>query len=275
MFLLIVQGVILVSALCNDGKRDYDWSLSRMASRTTGHLCNMTLPPFIRVAVYKAFGALYGVNFDELPAGTNLNDFRSFNAFFTRAIDLRKRPIDAADDVNTLCSPVDGRILSFGPIDSSCSMVSCVKGADYPLEEFLLGFSSGKQDSELDRLYKCASSRLLDEAVSDAEKRGNQICYCVIYLAPQDYHRFHSPAHFSVYYSRHIAGYLEPVKPSYLERHRHVLKSNERVNLLGQWKHGLFAYSAIGALNVGSIVMNFDQQIKSNQQGPRSPYLRD
>ena len=46
--------------------------------------------------------------------------------------------------------------------------------------------------------------------------------------------------------------------PSYLQKHRDVLKQNERVNLLGDWAHGFFAISFIGALNVGSIKINFD-----------------
>jgi phosphatidylserine decarboxylase len=82
--------------------------------------------------------------------------------------------------------------------------------------------------------------------------------FAVIYLAPQDYHRYHSPAHFTANYRRHIAGYLEPVMPSYLKKHKDVLKENERVNVLGEWAHGFFAISFIGALNVGSIKLLFD-----------------
>jgi len=48
--------------------------------------------------------------------------------------------------------------------------------------------------------------------------------YIVIYLAPGDYHRYHSPAVFTASYRRHIAGYLEPVDPRYLKSHKEVLK---------------------------------------------------
>jgi len=40
--------------------------------------------------------------------------------------------------------------------------------------------------------------------------------YLIIYLAPGDYHRYHSPASFIANYRRHIVGYLEPVRPDYL-----------------------------------------------------------
>jgi len=56
--------------------------------------------------------------------------------------------------------------------------------------------------------------------------------------------------------------------PSYLEKHKDVLKNNERVNVLGDWRHGFFAISFIGALNVGSIKLHFDDKLKSNMKKP-------
>jgi len=72
-----------------------------------------------------------------------------------------------------------------------------------------------------------------------------------------------------------VAGYLEPVDPRYLKTHRDVFKSNERVNVLGDWSHGFFAISFVGATNVGSIKLHFDDILKSNVKNPISPYLQD
>jgi phosphatidylserine decarboxylase len=100
--------------------------------------------------------------------------------------------------------------------------------------------------------------------VDQIKERGNKLMYMVIYLAPSDYHRFHSPAVFQSFYRRHIVGYLDPVKPAYVNRHRDVFKNNERANLFGEWIHGFFLISFVGALNVGSIKVNFDKSLKTN-----------
>lgn len=104
--------------------------------------------------------------------------------------------------------------------------------------------------------------------MSAAKERGNKVMFMVVYLAPGDYHRFHSPATFTANYRRHIPGYLEPVDPRYLKNHKEVLKSNERVNLLGDWKHGFFAVSFVGAMNVGSIKVHFDDALSTNKHNP-------
>lgn len=98
----------------------------------------------------------------------------------------------------------------------------------------------------------------------------------VIYLSPGDYHRFHSPAIHTAEYRRHIAGYLSPVKPSYVNKHRDVFKNNERVNLFGEWRDDDFFFlSYVGALNVGSICLDFDSEVVTNCANPRSPYHFD
>ena len=137
--------------------------------------------------------------------------------------------------------------------------MDCIKGHTYRLDEFLFGYQSKSDNPD----EKTTTERLIQGAV----ERGNKVMYMVVYLAPGDYHRFHSPAAFTANYRRHIAGYLEPVDPRYLKGHRDVLKTNERVNLLGDWKHGLFALSFVGALNVGSIKLHFDEALKTNSNG--------
>jgi phosphatidylserine decarboxylase len=110
-------------------------------------------------------------------------------------------------------------------------------------------------------------------------KDGNALFFTVIYLAPGDYHRFHSPAAWVVEKRRHFVGSYsfsfarEPLKneipyhpgelfsvsPYMVKRLENLFVLNERVALLGHWKHGFFSMVPVGATNVGSIKINFDQ----------------
>jgi len=88
--------------------------------------------------------------------------------------------------------------------------------------------------------------------------------YVVVYLAPGDYHRFHSPCAWVVETRRHFAGELYSVSP-YLQRTLPGLFTlNERVVLLGRWRWGFFSLTPVGATNVGSIKINFDRELRTN-----------
>ena len=95
-------------------------------------------------------------------------------------------------------------------------------------------------------------------------EKKSTLYYAVIYLAPGDYHRFHSPANWVVERRRHFAGELYSVSP-YLQRTLPGLFTlNERVVLLGRWRWGFFSFVPVGATNVGSIKINFDRELRTN-----------
>jgi phosphatidylserine decarboxylase len=97
-----------------------------------------------------------------------------------------------------------------------------------------------------------------------SSKTPTALYYCVVYLAPGDYHRFHSPVSWVVEKRRHFAGELYSVSP-YLQRTLPGLFTlNERVVLLGRWRWGFFSYTPFGATNVGSIKVNFDAELRTN-----------
>jgi phosphatidylserine decarboxylase precursor len=54
-------------------------------------------------------------------------------------------------------------------------------------------------------------------------------------------------------------GELFSVSPYMAKRLENLFVLNERVALLGRWKHGFFGMVPVGATNVGSIKINFDQ----------------
>ena len=88
---------------------------------------------------------------------------------------------------------------------------------------------------------------------------GNSLFFSVIYLAPGDYHRYHSPTAWVVEKRRHFMGELFSVSPWMAKRLEGLFVLNERVALLGRWRFGFFGMVPVGATNVGSIVVNFDQ----------------
>ncbi|KAJ7658943.1 phosphatidylserine decarboxylase 1 [Mycena rosella] len=102
-------------------------------------------------------------------------------------------------------------------------------------------------------------------------KPGNSLFFAVIYLAPGDYHRFHSPTAWVVEKRRHFVGELFSVSPYVAKRLENLFVLNERVALLGRWKYGFFGMVPVGATNVGSIKVNFDQALRTNVRGRPPP----
>lgn len=102
-------------------------------------------------------------------------------------------------------------------------------------------------------------------------KEGNALYFTVIYLAPGDYHRFHSPTAWVVEKRRHFVGELFSVSPWMAKRLQNLFVLNERVALLGRWKFGFFGMIPVGATNVGSININFDTALRTNVRGRPPP----
>jgi len=93
----------------------------------------------------------------------------------------------------------------------------------------------------------------------------------IFYLAPGDYHRFHCPTDVDFRLRSHIYGHLAPVKISHISKKPGVYENNERVVLMGQSLTGLMSLIFVGALNVGSIVLNFDDKLKTNEKFAARP----
>lgn len=84
-------------------------------------------------------------------------------------------------------SPADGRVLHFGVVENH--MVEQVKGITYSMKTFL-----GPDQPPASTLKELQSSN---------DKR---LYHCIVYLAPGDYHSFHSPSEWDVKLRRHFPG---------------------------------------------------------------------
>ena len=130
-------------------------------------------------------------------------------------------------------------------------------GAKPSLDENLM--AQNLTPTPLDKLHRSAHSNLY---------------YAVIYLAPGDYHRYHSPTNWVTTLRRHFVGELFSVAPFFQKTLQGLFVLNERVALLGYWKYGFFSMIPVGATNVGSIVVNFDKDLRTNVVYEPEVYLR-
>lgn len=209
----------------------------RFLSHLWGSVHRIDLPVFLRRPLYLAWTRAFDCQLHEIADGgeSTLDSFPNLNAFFIRRIDLAKyRPL-AADE---MISPVDGRVNVFGEVTPN-GLVEQIKGMEYRVDD-LLGFTPPplKPDS---RMY-----------------------YYVLYLAPGDYHRMHTPAACTIDERRHFPGALYPVLPSIAAYVPSLFVRNERVVLSGGWSHGFFAMVPVGAYNVGSMKLTFDAELDTN-----------
>jgi len=93
----------------------------------------------------------------------------------------------------------------------------------------------------------------------------HKLHHLVVYLAPGDYHRFHSPADWTVTFRRHFPGDLFSVAPLISRWISGLFNYNERVFYAGFWEHGFFSLTAVGATGVGSIRTHLDPNLSTNE----------
>ncbi|XP_051530013.1 phosphatidylserine decarboxylase proenzyme, mitochondrial isoform X2 [Myxocyprinus asiaticus] len=226
---------------------------TRLLSRAWGRLNQVDLPTWLRKPIYSLYIWTFGVNMKE-AAVEDLQHYRNLGEFFRRKLKPQARPVC---DSHCVISPADGKILHFGRV-KNCQ-VEQVKGVTYSLETFLGPHTW--TESLTDNRNEDDPGTFQDSLVT---KEGNELFHCVVYLAPGDYHCFHSPADWRVAHRRHFPGALMSVNPGVARWIKELFCHNERVVLSGEWTHGFFSLTAVGATNVGSIRIYFDKELHTN-----------
>jgi phosphatidylserine decarboxylase len=216
--------------------RLFRWFPKRAFSRLLGALAAAPWPGWLLrplIALYVRAFRIEMAQFVVPPEG-----FRTFNAFFTRAVRPELRP--AAADPQALLCPVDGAVIAAGPIASGRLLQA--KGHPYRLEA-LLGGAPGWQ------AYDGGSALTL-------------------YLSPRDYHRIHSPCAGRVVRFAYVPGDLWTVSPMGVRGVPGLFARNERVVSFIAADFGELAVVAVGATVVGSVRVVY-HGLRTNRPGAR------
>ncbi|GFG36744.1 hypothetical protein Cfor_09447 [Coptotermes formosanus] len=247
-----------------------DWEITcyravplRILSRVWGWVMSKQLPPSIRPLVYNYYASTFNCNLEE-AAHEDLTVYKSLAEFFCRPLKDGIRPVS---DIDCIVSPADGHVISFGPVNT-CK-VEQVKGITYSLQGFLgePTWSSILAHTRKDHMnHDAVASSPPDYRQSLLLNKDTDLYQCVVYLAPGDYHRFHSPVQWDVMFRRHFQGELLSVNPKVAQWIPDLFTLNERAVYVGCWKYGFFSLTAIGATNVGSIHVYCDKELTTNQR---------
>jgi len=205
--------------------------MTNLVSLLFGMFASHEFPQPIQKAINYGYVKAFDINMSEFESS---DSYKSLNKLFTRKF-VKMREINASED--TIVSPCDARITEFGNLNNFELLQ--IKGKSYSLSELL--------------------------ASGEKAKRYKDGQFVNFYLSPRDYHRFHAPMDMKVLSSTHIPGKLYPVNMPALKYIDSLFAKNERVLLECEDSRGNGFYLVfIGALNVGKIVISFDDRIKTN-----------
>ncbi len=194
-------------------------------SQAMGRLVRLRAPKPVLQAAIRTFCQLYGVDLAE--AERTLGDFATFQEFFTRRLKPGVRPVERA--LGVLASPADGVLSITGSLANDTLIQA--KGIEYTLDALM----GGSEDAD--------------------PYRGGS--YAVVYLAPKNYHRVHSPWQGEIVQWRHIAGPLFPVNKMGIQHVPGLFARNERIIGHCETEFGRAALIMVGATCVGHMRVCF------------------
>ena len=206
--------------------------LSRLAGRAAA-----SEQSWLKDRLIRRFVAAYDVDLGDAAQG--IDDFASFNAFFTRALKPGARPL--ADAGTAILSPADGAVSQLGTI--TAGRIVQAKGRDYSAAE-LLGHGA------------------------EAARRFEGGQFITIYLSPRDYHRVHMPAAGRLQSSVYVPGDLFSVNQQTAQGVERLFARNERLACLFDGPDGHFASVMVGAMIVAGIDTVWPHRFSGHARAP-------
>ncbi len=166
---------------------------------------------------------LYRVDMSEAKE-QDINNFVSFNKFFTRELKTGARPITPMD--HAIACPADGAVSQAGRIKQGD--IFQAKGKSFTATELLGG----------------------NKARAKPFENGT---FTTIYLSPRDYHRLHMPIKGTLTEMIHVPGRLFSVNAATTNAVPGLFARNERVVCLFDTESGPMALILVGAIFVSSV----------------------
>jgi phosphatidylserine decarboxylase len=179
--------------------------------------------PWLKNLLIKGFMKRYHIDMSEAVIQNPL-DYPTFNDFFTRKLDMSKRPF--VQSKYDIASPADGTIVQIGEIRHHKLLQA--KHQYFKLQS-LLG-----DDAELTYQF-------------------SEGAFATIYLAPHNYHRVHMPVDGTLVKTIFVPGSLFSVNNDTIASVPHLYSRNERLICVFNSAAGDFAVVLVGAMIVGSI----------------------
>ena len=215
---------------------------SSVVSNLFGKFAKKEFSPSFQKFINYSYVKLLGLDMSRFAP---YDSYSSLKNLFIR--ELKKEPtIDAK--IDSVISPCDAKIIDFGKIEQNRAYQ--IKGMEYNI------------------------NRLIDASAEATFLNGGE--YINFYLSPKDYHRYHMPFDVKVLSLLHIPGRLYPVNIPFLKKKKNLYLENERVVLevLDRFNKKHFII-LIGALNVGKMVVTFENRLKTNTLNKKQRFIYD
>ena len=208
---------------------------SSIISSGFGSFASKSFSKPIQKIVNHGYVKLMGLDMSEFQ---NPSDYPTLNKLFTRAF---IEPKKITEDETVMISPVDALVTDFGEIVDGKAYQ--IKGMEYDLAE------------------------MFGEHHAQASTTVNGGQFVNLYLSPKDYHRYHTPDRLTIKSLTHIPGKLYPVNFPLLRNKKNLFIENERAIIECRDSKGrTFVMVLVGALNVGKMIVTFEDAIKTNSE---------
>lgn len=162
-------------------------------------------------------------------------EYKTFNEFFYRKLKPNSRVIESYSP-NVMISPTDSRCTVFSSIEKSKQI--WIKSNKFTIEKLTQGYDNVKFSND-------------------------NTSIAIFRLAPQDYHRFHSPCDVTIGKPIYIEGEYYTVNPMAIRSQLDVFGENVRIIIpMKSETFGDFLMIPVGAMMVGSIILTVNENDK-------------